>query len=245
MQYALTVAVPIGRFVQELMAYLPKSTIVTHNFEVSVLNVFDSPDVYKQSLIILKKLVPLLQKYSAQCGVSEAFSTLSEFKNACIQASHAQTLGCRLKAYREHWQSGVEVLDQIAFPKTGSEVFHYNDFYLYLMLHYAQSEAFDTFMNTSCISTLRRLLEYDKEKNTSLIQVLYTHLVCERRATMTGRLLNMHRNSVLYHISRIEDITGIDLNDYWTRLKLIITFHLFELRESNNAFISQDNVTQQ
>jgi DNA-binding PucR family transcriptional regulator len=82
------------------------------------------------------------------------------------------------------------------------------------------------------------LLEYDKENHTRLVQVLYAYLVSERRASAAGKLLGMHRNSVLYHVSHIEEITGIDFNDYWTRLKLSLTFHFFELKESNRLFFN-------
>jgi DNA-binding PucR family transcriptional regulator len=65
--------------------------------------------------------------------------------------------------------------------------------------------------------------------------VLYAYLTSERRATTAGRTLHMHRNSVLYHITRIEDLAGISLDDYWTRLKLLLAFHFMELKASNRA----------
>jgi hypothetical protein len=40
----------------------------------------------------------------------------------------------------------------------------------------------------------------------------------------------------VYHVTHIEEITGIDLDDYWARLKLSLAFHFFELKESNRLF---------
>ena len=232
----------IGRFVQELMTYLPKSRIVANNFEVSVLNIYNSPDVNKLSSINLDKLAPLFEKYGVLCGVSEIFTTLPEFKNACVQATRAQALGIQLRRLGNYWQLNSEIYKTIAVKGNGV-VFHYNDIYVYLMLHLAHAGAFDVFKNTQYINTLNKLHEYDTENNTHLVQILYAHLVSERRATSTGRLLHMHRNNVLYHISRIEEITGINLDDYWVRIKLMLAFHFFELQESNKIFVNPGNNT--
>ena len=74
--------------------------------------------------------------------------------------------------------------------------------------------------------------------------MLYAYLVSERRATAAGKLLHMHRNNVLYHISRIEDLLGIDLNDYWTRMKLSLAYHFFELQEANRRVMIPSGETE-
>ena len=225
----------VGRFVQELMTYLPKSKTIAFNYEVSVFNIYNSPDVRKQTLTHLTKLAPLFEKYGAFCGVSETFETLPDLKNACVQATRAQALGVQLRTLGNFWQFDREVFEASAIEGDG-DAFYYDDTYIYLMLHLAQSGSFDAFRNTSYNNTLKKLVDYDRENNTKLVQVLYAHLISERRATASGRLLHMHRNNVLYHISRIKEITGIDLDDYWARLKLMLAFHFFELQESNRLF---------
>ena len=225
----------MGRFVQELMTYLPKSKIIANNYEVSVFNTFSSPDVRKQTLSHLKKITPLFEKYGAFCGVSEMFETLPELKNACVQATRAHALGLQLRTLGNFWQFNGDVFEAVTI-EGGGDAFYYNDIYIHLMLHLAQSGSFDAFRNTAYNNTLKKLIDYDRDNNTKLVQVLYAHLVSERRATVSGRLLHMHRNNVLYHISRIREITGIDLDDYWVRLKLMLAFHFFELQESNRLF---------
>ncbi len=227
----------VGRFVQELMAYLPKAKIIAHKYEVVVLNIYDQQKIQKQSFSNLSKLTSLLEKYGAMCGVSEAFSSLAELKNAYTQATRAQTLGVQLRTLGNYWNFDRDVFEATAVERNGN-IFYYDNVYLYLSLHFAQSGSFDAFYNTFYNKTLRKLLEYDKENHTRLVQVLYAYLVSERRPTAAGKLLDMHRNSVLYHVSRIEEITGIDLNDYWARLKLSLAFHFFELKESNRLFFN-------
>jgi sugar diacid utilization regulator len=225
----------VGRFVQELMTYLPKAKIIAHKYEVIVLNIYNQQKVNKQSLTNLSKLTSLLEKYDAMCGVSEEFFSLAELKHAYTQATRAQTLGVQLRTLGNYWNFDREVFEATAIERN-SNIFHYDSVFLYLSLHFAQSGSFDAFYNTSYNRTLKKLLEYDKKNHTRLVQVLYAYLVTERRPTAAGKLLGMHRNSVLYHISHIEEITEIDLNDYWARLKLSLAFHFFELKESNRLF---------
>ena len=227
----------VGRFVQELMTYLPKSKIVAHKYEVVALNAFDSSSIQKQSALYLAGLTPLLDKYSAVCGVSEVFTSLPELKNAYIQATRAQTIGVQLRTLGNIWDFNREMLMATAIERSGN-VFYYNDVYIHLALHFAQSGTFNAFNNTFHNNALKKLIEYDRENNTRLVQILYAHLASERRATASGKLLRMHRNNVLYHISRIEEITGINLDDYWARLKLMLAFHFFEMIESNRLYIS-------
>ncbi len=227
----------VGRFVQELMAYLPKAKIIAHKYEVFVLNIYNQQKIQKQSLSNLSKLTSLLEKYGAMCGVSEEFSSLAELKYAYIQATRAQTMGVQLRTLGNYWNFDRDVYEATAIERTGN-IFYYDNVFLHLALHFAQSGTFDAFYNTFYNRSLIKLHEYDKENHTRLVQVLYAYLVSERRATAAGKLLGMHRNSVLYHVSSIEEITGIDLSDYWARLKLSLAFHFFELKESNRLFFN-------
>ena len=225
----------VGRFVQELEAFLQKSKIVAQKYEIVVLNVYNTSDYQKQSMLNLQKIAPMLEKYGAMCGVSETFATLPEFRNAYIQATRAQTLGLQLLTLGNYWNFDKEIFEATKI-KSDRKVFFYSDVYVHLALHMAQSGQSSAFGNTECSRALVKLSEYDRDNNTRLVQVLYSYLISERRATAAGRILKTHRNNVLYHVSRIEEITRIDLNNYWTRLKLLLAFHLAEIQESNRLF---------
>ena len=60
--------------------------------------------------------------------------------------------------------------------------------------------------------------------------ILYTFLQCERRATLASQKLCMHRNTVLYHVGKIEEMLGITLDDPDTRLQLLLGFKMLELK---------------
>ena len=77
---------------------------------------------------------------------------------------------------------------------------------------------------------LLELYTSDIEKSTNNLEVLYTFLINERRATETASDLHMHRNNVGYRISRIEELLKVNLNEKLTRLNLLIS--LLKLRQS-------------
>ncbi len=185
----------VGRFVQELLAYLPKAKIIAHRYEVVALNIYNQQNIQKQSLSNLSKLTSLLEKYDAMCGVSEEFSSLAELKHAYTQATRAQTLGVQLRTLGNYWNFDKDVFEATVI-KRDDNIFYYDNVFLHLSLHFAQSGSFDAFYNTFYNRTLKKLLEYDKENHTKLVQILYAYIVSERRASAAGKLLGMHRNSV-------------------------------------------------
>lgn len=69
----------------------------------------------------------------------------------------------------------------------------------------------------------------DAKKNTNYTGLLYTYLVNERKSTDTAKQLHMHRNNVIYHIDRLAEKMGIDLDDPEERLRLMLTYKAMEL----------------
>lgn len=231
----------VGRFVKELASCLPKSKIVAHNYEVTVLNIYAVPDIRRQSLRNLDIAQTLFHSYGVICGVSESFFMLPDLIHACEQAARAYTLGTRIRETGNFRNFDKEVYEAANCFRSGlqqNNIFFYDEICPYFMLHAGQSAPFHAFKNTRHVAALEKLREYDRQNDTRLSEVLYAYLVSERRATAAGKLLHMHRNNVLYHISRIEELLGIDLNDYWTRLKLTLAYHFLELQEANRRVMA-------
>ncbi len=223
----------IGRFVQELSSYLPRSKIISKDYEICVLNIYSADQAATETTANLEKITPLLEKYKALCGVSEKFSTLPELRDSFLQASRAQGIGYRLYNLGIHWSENKDIAESF-FPHKNGRVFYYNDIFIYYMIYLGESGRLDAFKNTPYIRAIEALQKYDKEHDGNLVEILYCYLMCERRATAAGNLLHMHRNNVLYHIGRITEITGTDLDDYWVRLKLMIAFHYLEFKAATS-----------
>jgi purine catabolism regulator len=72
-----------------------------------------------------------------------------------------------------------------------------------------------------CQEYLGRLAEHDRKRGGGLMRTLEAWL---RHGTVaqTARALHVHRNTILYRLERIQDITGLDLEDEETRLNLYV-----------------------
>ncbi|WP_416386792.1 helix-turn-helix domain-containing protein [Blautia producta] len=69
---------------------------------------------------------------------------------------------------------------------------------------------------------------YDCRNHTELKKTLKEYLNCERNYVKTAARLYIHRNSLLYRLKRIEELTGIDLDNEEIRLHLMLSYLLEE-----------------
>ena len=70
------------------------------------------------------------------------------------------------------------------------------------------------------------LAEYDRVHRTDLLHILEVFLKHFCNQSETAKALYLHRSSVIRKIDRIVQLTGVDLDDYETRLHLMLSFEL-------------------
>lgn len=78
-------------------------------------------------------------------------------------------------------------------------------------------------------STLKTLVDYDIKKSTELVKTLDIYFKNNGNLTRISEQLFTHYNTVLYRISRINEITGMSLEDSNHRLNLEIAIKIKEL----------------
>jgi hypothetical protein len=76
---------------------------------------------------------------------------------------------------------------------------------------------------------LLRIKEYDRKNGTDLYQTLKVYLMCERNSTLTAQTLAIHRSTLPHRIERINKVTGVNLDDYLSRLYLMMSFAVEDL----------------
>ena len=70
---------------------------------------------------------------------------------------------------------------------------------------------------------IMKLKEYDKKNDEELLETLYVYLACERSYVKTSELLNLHRNTIVYRINKIEGIINLDLDSIHGRLQILLS----------------------
>ncbi|MGO4888961.1 PucR family transcriptional regulator [Anaerobacillus sp. MEB173] len=63
------------------------------------------------------------------------------------------------------------------------------------------------------LSTITPLLQYDEQRNMDLIETFVAYHQNQSKVSQTARSLNLHRQSLLYRLRKIEALTGLSLAD--------------------------------
>lgn len=79
-------------------------------------------------------------------------------------------------------------------------------------------------------SPLEKLLAADLENDTHDFALLWYFLSYERNASLVGRRMFIHRNSVLYHVRQIEKRYDLDLDDWYVREKILMDYRFLFMR---------------
>lgn len=95
------------------------------------------------------------------------------------------------------------------------------------MMPYLLSEMQKTVLPEICHPALFALRRYDEKHHTDFYDTLYYYLKNERSPLATAREMGLHRNSLAYRLNRLPELTGADLDDYRTRLHLLLSYELF------------------
>lgn len=133
------------------------------------------------------------------CGVGQPAAGLVELRKSYRQAERALQMSADLRA--------------------GSDgcTLYFGDLSLYrLLLSVDDPQELQRF----CDETLGAVLEYDGRHEGELIRTLDAFFTNNGNLARTADELCVHRNTLSYRLSRVADITGMDLEDAETRLML-------------------------
>ena len=150
-------------------------------------------------------LIAFLYEYNMRGGISRGFTSLED-------------LG-------EHYKQSLEALSLGTRMETDACLYSYDEYALY---HIAKVCAQTADLRVLYQPKLDTLMEYDKDHNTSFTFSLYSYLKHSRNITETAKTLHLHRNSMIYHLKRIEEILGFPLTDSDTLLHIELSFRFME-----------------
>lgn len=89
-----------------------------------------------------------------------------------------------------------------------------------LLQHYTGTMPLDFYRHPA----LDTLLHYDKIKHTSFYDTLHAYIRCDRNVTHTADTLFIHRNTLLYRLRRMEELTQLDFSETETFIALYLAF---------------------
>jgi len=71
-----------------------------------------------------------------------------------------------------------------------------------------------------CQETIGTLIEYDRAQGTDLVETLSSYFAHKGNLSQTAEAMFIHRNTLLYRMERIREISGLDLDNPETRLSI-------------------------
>jgi purine catabolism regulator len=145
----------------------------------------------------------------ATAGLGQGYAGLGGVARSMHEAEQAVTLGSRLFG--------------------GGGVWSYAELGVYrLLLPLRTQHAAE--LRTFVADTLGPLVADRRSSNGVLIQTLDTYLAHGGNASQAAAALHLHRNTLAYRLRRINQITGLDLDDPEARLRLHLALKVRRLQ---------------
>lgn len=177
-------------------------------FEGKIVYVFNLTHTGFTRQKIVNSIIPVAKKNGFAAGASIEFEDFKDVYYYYQQACAALSLGME--------ESEEEVC------------FKYEDYNLKNLIMKCSSKQIPRALYPQ---GLIKLIEYDKQKDTDNVQLLRAYLKNNLSITHTINEVYMHRNTFLYRIDKIREITGMDFSDPDTRLELMIAFKIMDMEK--------------
>lgn len=126
-----------------------------------------------------------------------------------------RTAECTKELWKSYDQAKL-IIESLHSNSLGS-VIHYDDLGLYRILSF---EGLQNELREFCIDTIKPLIDYDKENNAELTKTLRYYFICHGNMKKIAEKMYMHYNTIIYRLQKIEEITGLNLEDSDNRLNL-------------------------
>lgn len=189
---------------------------------------FSNITIYHNEILILVRKTSKSSRFEFDI---DAVTHILNYYNGYMAVGNYSKFLTSLAPIYHQTRSAVRLgLAMSSNPK--QRVFYYEDYAIYQEIELATIGLRNMYGITNyvylCHPALIRLLRHDRKHNNNLCRVLYVYLITDRNAAEAARKLYLHRNTMLYKISKIEEILGQSLEDCMFRSRLLYSYYVLE-----------------
>lgn len=140
------------------------------------------------------------------CGVGRPAVGLTDLRQSFIEAERAMSLSEQVGGEANTYFFGDLSLNEL--------IMNIQD--------YNQLMAF-------CQNWLSHILDYDRQNNSDLLLTMSVYFANNGNMAATAKQLNVHRNTLVYRLNRIAEITQLDMDDADVQLNLHLAIKAYSL----------------
>ena len=192
---------------------------------------FSNITIYRNEILILARKTSPSPRYEFD---TEAVTHILDYYNGYMAVGNYSKFLTSLAPIYQQTRATIR-LGRAMCGDPRQRVFYYEDYAVYQQIELATLGLKDIYGITDyiylCHPSLIRLLRHDRKHDSELCHVLYVYLTTDRNAAEAARELYLHRNTMLYKISKIEEILGQSLDDPMLRSRLLYSYHVLEYIE--------------
>lgn len=168
---------------------------------VVIVFIFDTDSLFPAR--DLAQIRSICEEYGVFAGISSPFSNIYDLREYHIQALRSITLGS----------------SRHPFPT----LFLYQQYYMdHLSNVFCKTESLHAFLHPA----LKKLLDYDASHHTNYADTLYHYLICERNMSLAAKALHIHRNTLVYHLKKIDSVISFSYDEHRERQHMILSYEM-------------------
>lgn len=149
-------------------------------------------------------LPPILKQSQSYCGTSYEFTNIMDLKSHYEQSKIAIDYGTKLPG----------------------SIYHCKDYALKYFHSVMKAHVHQNIIPPELVS----LQKYDALHQSDLFTTLHQFLLNERNLVKTSHRLSIHRNTLIYRLNKIAEMTNLDLDDPENRELLLLSYKLIQVK---------------
>ncbi|MCD8330534.1 MAG: helix-turn-helix domain-containing protein, partial [Lachnospiraceae bacterium] len=192
-------------FLQKLIGVIPRSVVTRHEDEIIVLirkETSGSPEFDEE------ELKDLLHRYHACICLGAQSEFLTSFPAIFQQTRAALRLGMCMGG------------------REGYPVFRAEEYHMYQIIDLCAQYG-DSYHGGNliylCTPEYSALHRYDLEHHDNLCAIMEAYILNNCNTSQTAKVLYLHRNTLINKLAKIEEITGVSLDDAQARFRLMFS----------------------
>lgn len=174
--------------------------------------------VYKNQLLLL-----ISKKTLDQHGLEQNLASYEDNLDYRIGVSNPVTDLMKLKVNYEQALNSIRIGALLKLPE---RLCSYRRLYVYQILLYAGKE---TKLEYLCDPAVLDMYDYDRQHHTEYLKDLELYLSCGKNINKTAKLACVHKNSMYYRISKLEEKFSLSLSDEETCFSLQLSLKILKL----------------